>query len=379
VKRRTRVGVGVYQDQYGLAATVKVKNTQRERRFPPGTDAETIARWQAQQRMELQETLGPTPPRRTMAREIARRVKALQGRVSHAAERSHLKAWLPIIGPLTKRQVKPSHVTAAIARWQAAGKAARTIRHRVRVLRELFAAIGWPSPTLGVALPSAPDPHPVPVSADTIRAVAASLQAGKRHAAGYGSDSAVAYARFLVRATTGQRPSQIMRAQPADLDLERRIWFVRAGKGGTMVPLPLNGEMVRAWKLFAQADAWGEFDARSFSKTIRRHGWPVGIRPYNLRHTFAIDHLLKGADLGDIQGLLGHRQIETTRKFYAPVLTARLTKAVGRRHLGLGTASRTAAAGRGKTAPKRAENGPSTRRDRARRRTARSGRNSKKV
>jgi integrase len=98
-----------------------------------------------------------------------------------------------------------------------------------------------------------------------------------------------------------------MRAKPADVDLKRRIWFVRAGKGGHAIPLPLTGDMVRAWQAFKAADAWGPFDSRSFSKTIRRHGWPKGIRPYNLRHTFAIDHLLAGTPIGDLQGLLGHR------------------------------------------------------------------------
>jgi len=175
--------------------------------------------------------------------------------------------------------------------------------------------------------------------------VAASLKRGttgqKRHgpkrtlALVHYAEPAKARARFLVRATTGQRPSQIMRAQPADVDVKRRIWFVRAGKGGHAIPLPLTRDMVRAWQAFASADAWGPFDTRSFSKTIRRHGWPKGVRPYSLRHTFAIDHLLAGTSIGDLQGLLGHAQIETTRKHYAPVLLALLKKTVGKRKLRL--------------------------------------------
>ncbi len=114
-----------------------------------------------------------------------------------------------------------------------------------------------------------------------------------------------------------------------------RIWFVRPAKGGLAIPLPLDPGMVRAWKVFIQAKAWGPFDARSFGETIRRHGWPKGVRPYNLRHTFAIDHLLAGTSLSNLQGLLGHAQIETTRKHYAPVLLALLRKTVGRRKLKL--------------------------------------------
>jgi site-specific recombinase XerD len=59
------------------------------------------------------------------------------------------------------------------------------------------------------------------------------------------------------------------------------------------------------------------------------------VRPYTLRHTFSIDHLTGGTDIGDLQGLLGHHRLETTRKFYAPVLRSRLKKASKRRRLKL--------------------------------------------
>ncbi len=35
----------------------------------------------------------------------------------------------------------------------------------------------------------------------------------------------------------------------------------------------------------------------------------------------------RGVDIGDIQGVLGHRQVATTRKHYAPVLVSRLKQA----------------------------------------------------
>ena len=239
---------------------------------------------------------------------------------------------------MTRTRITVAHVRRAVAAWLSAGKSARTVRHRVRVFRELYQALDGRQarpPLAGVKLPRPADPNPTPVAIETIQAVARSLKTGKRHAQGYGSDSTKTYARFLVRATTGQRPAQIMRARPADVDLTRGIWFVRAAKGGTAIPLPLNPDMVQAWQAFAAASAWGTFDTRSFSKTLRRHGWPAGIRPYTLRHTFAIDHLLAGTDLGDLQGLLGHRQIETTRRFYGPILLARLTKAGAARTLKL--------------------------------------------
>jgi integrase len=291
---------------------------------------------------------GPVPERGTFASDRLRRLQQIKGRAGYASDRSHLKAWLPFIGHLNRTAIRPSHVRAAFSAWIAEGKSPATIRHRRRVLRELYQGLDGAHarpPIKGVKIPRPADPHPTPVPLATIRRVAKSLKRGKigekRHgpkrtlAIVHHAEPKKARARFLVRATTGQRPSQIMRAQPADVDLKRKIWFVRAGKGGRAIPLPLTPDMVRAWKAFAAAKAWGPFDSRSFSKTLRRHGWPTGVRPYNLRHTFAIDHLLAGTSIGDLQGLLGHAQIETTRRHYAPVLLALLKKTVGKRKLKL--------------------------------------------
>jgi len=354
-RTRTRVATGIYRDRYGLAATVKVGGIQREHRFAPDEPLDTIKAWQARTRADLtddrEETRTidePIPARGTFASDLPRYLKKIESRASYKSDRSHLSAWLPLVGPLRRTAIRPSHVRAAFSAWATAGKSPRTIRHRRRVLRELYQALDGAHarpPLKGVKVPKPEDPHPTPVPLATIQRVAASLKKGKAGKQRCGptrklvrvqyAEPAKARARFLVRATTGQRPSQIMRAKPADVDLVRRIWFVRAGKGGQPIPLPLTRDMVRAWKAFAAADAWGTFDSRSFSKTLRRHGWPKGVRPYNLRHTFAIDHLLAGTPIGDLQGLLGHRQIETTRKFYGPVLLARLRKMVGRRTLKL--------------------------------------------
>jgi integrase len=342
VKRhRVRLSEGVYADQWGISATVKVGGVQRERRFPPNADTDLIKRWRAQARAELEgeREASPAPVRGTFADDLPKFLKQIAGRVAFKSDRSHLRAWLPHVGALPRNTITPAIVRATYATWQAAGKSARTIRHRHRVLRELYQTLDGAHarpPLQGVKPPRPEDPHPTPVALSKIQAVAASLKAGGKDEKGHGSDSEKGYARFLVRATTGQRPSQIMRAEPGDVDLVRRIWFVRAGKGGRAVPLPLNADMVKAWRAFIAANAWGPYNARSFSKLLRRHGWPKNIRPYNLRHTFAIDHLLAGTDIGDLQGLLGHKQVETTRRFYGPVLLARLTKASSRRKLKLG-------------------------------------------
>jgi site-specific recombinase XerD len=352
---RERIATGVYRDRYGISVKVKNRGEPREERFPRDTPIEELERHQARMESELLEdqaeraqTGTAEPTRGTFAGDLPRYLKQIAGRSSFKSDRSHLRAWLPHVGTTRRSEIKPSHIREAFAAWQSKGLSARTIRHRRRVLRELYQTLDGVHarpPLKGVKAPRPPDPHPIAVPIAMIQKVAKSLRSGlvgkKRHgpkktlALIHYKESPQTYARFLVRATTGQRPAQIMWATPADVDLKRRIWFVRAAKGGYSAALPLNGEMVRAWRVFIKAKAWGSFDARSFAKTLRRHGWPAGIRPYALRSTFAIDHLLKGTSLGDLQGLLGHRQIETTRRHYASVQVALLKKQVGKRLLKL--------------------------------------------
>ena len=337
-QRRTRLAEGCYQDQYGIAAVVKVGRIQKEKRFPPDTDLDTLRRWRSEERARL---LGDrqlqreqrADPRR-FARAVATYLRTRKGRVGYKADRSHAKAWLPALGDKRRHLITTAEVQRVIAGWLEAGKAPKTIQHRVRVLRDILtAADGGRSPQITATLdmPTVSRPSPIPVSRQTIIDVAMSLATGKRHPKGYGADPIKSRARFLVYATTGQRPAQIGRALRSDVDLERHVWFVRPAKGGDPIPLPLSDDMVAAWQAFITAEAWGPFDTTSLAKLLRRHGWPVGIRPYMLRHTFAIDLLLAGADLGDIQGLLGHTHIQTTRDFYAPILISRLRDTVAKR------------------------------------------------
>lgn len=330
MRHRTRIAVGIYEDAYGRAATVKLAGVQREKRFSFDTPIDTIQSWRIQARAELdvERPERSVVQRGTLRSDGDRFIKRKRGVVAYKADRAHLRSWYPLFGDRRRSEITADHVQEQIARWRVAGVANRTIRHRCRILRECYMALDGrrvKHPLIGVKLPGLPTTTPIAVPHRILRDVARRLKASGRQAV---------YARFLVRAATGQRPAQIMRAQPDDIDLTRRIWFVRSAKAGHPIAFPLDALGVKAWKVFAAANAWGDFDTGRDADILRAHGWPKGIRPYNCRHTFAFDMLEGGADIGDLQGLLGHRQIQTTR-IYAPMLTARMAKAVNRRRLKL--------------------------------------------
>jgi integrase len=89
----------------------------------------------------------------------------------------------------------------------------------------------------------------------------------------------------------------------------------------------LNDDMVEAWRAFIAADAWGHFCASSYPKALYKAGWPRDVRPYQARHSVALQLGERGIDLGDVQGWLGHTDPATTRRHYAPVLGSRLKQA----------------------------------------------------
>jgi integrase len=394
-KRRT-IAPGIRRDASGFEARVKLgRRDTRYERFPLDTPIKEMQAWQRKERKTLravdplERSLGPGRPSATGALEAAaeRFLPQIAGRASFKADRSHLRAWFSVLG----RQQEPlgdvaillittEDVNLAIAQWQTApprravrrirvtayGReqrrgpimirsydrqtpttsghvvAAKTIRHRCRVLDELYRTLAIPSPVAGAKIPKVPKPHPIGVDVAIVRKVALALataaipnytdadqrppkQIARARAveARRAADHAQTYGRFAVLATTGQRPCQVMRTQPADVKLEAGIWIVRSAKGEPVHTITLNEEMVAAWRVFIAAEAWNEYDTTLHARRVHAAGWPAGIRPYAARHSVMIDALTSGVALDDVQGLAGHTSPLTTRQNYAPLQVSR--------------------------------------------------------
>jgi integrase len=395
---RTR---GISTDKDGPRGRFKLAGVTHRRRFPVGTSDDTIARWILDERARLTNARGadygdpelrphhrPRAAASTLDDDAHRFLQTIAGRRSAAADGSHLRAWLPVevavagkpirIGALSRGALTLELVKLVIAQWRAKPAArairrvrvgahtrdgrelpayeraapatsgrvisARTIHHRVRVLRELYRTLDERRGTMfdELVLPAKPKSHPVGVDAALIFAVARRLAAAsvprklvKRYrtfalkAAAdareveRAADYAKTYARYLVLVTTGQRPVQVMRAEPGDLKLTRRTWIVREAKHEPAHVVQLTAEMVSAWERFIDADAWGDYDTSQHANRLHAAGWPDGLRPYTARHSLMIDALDRGIDLGDVQGLAGHTSPVTTRTFYGPITAGR--------------------------------------------------------
>lgn len=332
--KRIRLAKGIYRDKTGIAATVAVgtgpAKQQREKRYPPDTPLKTIKQWQADTAAVLREDVG-VAKRGTLRADAARYLKLAAYLQNWSGVRSEVRAWTTLYGHLHRNQITPAHVLEARVQWLADGYQPKTVNDRVGRLRRLYRTLDAtpqrpkpPTPCDPVDdLPVVLAPSVAPDAA-LLRRVLANLEAGEQHGT---LRDAKTRARFLVMATTGKRPSEVMRTEPTDVDLGARTWRVRNGKGGWGPGIYLNDDMLTAWRLFVEADAWGDFNTGSYGRVLRHAGWPAGLRPYNLRHAVGQAMSAAGVDLADIQAHYGHTQLSTTRRHYVPILDSRLQDA----------------------------------------------------
>jgi integrase len=316
---RTTVARGIYKDATGYAVIIRINGKLKEHRFPRTTALSVLVqkRNTLQQEKAKRDGTGRTSLRASADAYMDKKATDLT-KESKQAARSELDAWIRVLGASAHRhEIDQAAVLRARSTWKTDGLSPKTINNRVDRLRQVYRALdgkdAW-TPCDGV------DPLPVSrtpiqrIDAAVINAVLANLTDPKNRA------------RFMVYASTGRRPSEIMRTQRADVNLDARVWVPRDGKGGYTPGIYLNNEMLMAWQAMIDAEALGTFNMNSFVRILRRAGWPKGIRPYQLRHNVGIALSELGHDLGDVGPQLGHKRAETTRRHYVPVLNSRMQR-----------------------------------------------------
>ncbi|OGL34474.1 hypothetical protein A3F05_02580 [Candidatus Saccharibacteria bacterium RIFCSPHIGHO2_12_FULL_47_17] len=149
--------------------------------------------------------------------------------------------------------------------------------------------------------------------------------------------------------SSGLRVSELVNLDRDHINLKRREFMVR-GKGQKDRPIFIS-EDAADWinhylekrqdnskPLFVRysgskkADLTGDFlrlTARSVQRMIQNYALKAGITkhvsPHTLRHSFATDLLMNGADLRSVQAMLGHSNIATTQ-IYTHVTDPHLKK-----------------------------------------------------
>ncbi len=264
---------------------------QREKRFPFDTPFKDLREWQDGMRADLRRQHGQpgTAKRGTLQADTKAYLAQVKHLASYKSRVCELDAWTALYGSLRRSHLTAAHVRKARATWAADDYAPKTINNRVQTLQHLFHILDGekaPTPCDEVGKLPVPDTPKILVPAKVFRTVAENLKTDPK-----------TRGRFMIIASTGVRPAEVKRTEPADVDLERRVWMVRTAKGGTPRAIWLNDEMLAAWQAFVAAGAWGTFDASDYAKALYAAGWPKDVRPYQARHSVALELGERGTDL----------------------------------------------------------------------------------
>ena len=138
---------------------------------------------------------------------------------------------------------------------------------------------------------------------------------------------------LLVLYATGLRRAEAARLKLADIDSQRMILHVRAGKNSRDRELPLTPKLLEAlrayWRackvkpkvyLFPTRFKATEEERPVSDKVVwhacvesaRRAGLSKRMGPHTLRHTFATHLIESGTDLPTLQLLMGHQKLQDT-------------------------------------------------------------------
>ena len=206
-------------------------------------------------------------------------------------------------------------------------------------------------PTAGMPAPRTPKRLPRPLSVDDCFALMESDRGGSAS----GSARAVLRDRAIAELLygAGLRVSELASLDVRDLDLHLGEVRVR-GKGGKERVVPVPGAAREALSAYLAArrapgilaqplfttlrprkNVSRRLGVRDIRRILRARGQRAAIadpvHPHRLRHSYATHLLDMGADLREIQELLGHASLSTTEK-YTAVSAERLLEVYDRAH-----------------------------------------------
>lgn len=312
-----RIDRGIYKTVYGFRVVISIGGKLETKRFPPSYALPALQRWRDEHvRLHRPEKT----QRGTLAFDVDRYLHAVAAMPTFSDRKRQIEAWLPRFAKRPRWTLRPDELRTQLAEWRV-NLAPNTCNHRRSALSHLYTVLDGKAaynPLRDVPPYKLPPPLKRGLPLTTILTALRRVK-GKQ-----------TRARLLVLLWTGMRPSELMRVQASDLNLDRGRCYVRTAKGGPAREIALNRSAVKAFKVFARREAWGSFSVQSIRKSLvlacrKEPKLPI-FRVYDLRHSFALALRESGADLSDIQYHLGHTDISLTKR-YAPAVLPKLEKA----------------------------------------------------
>lgn len=187
-------------------------------------------------------------------------------------------------------------------------------------------------PTIDLLRPKRPDPLPRCLTAGELAVLENALAAplppySEKRARRVRSRDKLA---ILLMLYAGLRLSEVLSLEwLRDVDLDRAMLTVRSGKGGKSRAIPLHSRLAAALAAVPPKQRAGRVIGRKGGAELSDGALPhlfdrwlapdygLAISAHMLRHTFAVELLRHGADIRQIQLLLGHSSLATTQRYLA--------------------------------------------------------------
>lgn len=333
--------------------------------FPLETSEATMQAWRKHARARLQLVATARPASHagggTFASDARRYLRTVTALPTYRDRVREIELWIAEFGEVRREAITPAMIRAVRDRWLTVGPkrvysrdadgryrwhdrtvplAASTVNHRLRALANLYTVLDGrhaANPVREVPEADEPDPLPRGLPSDVIERILDAMpdiSRGSRR--GKRIRGSKTRARLRVMAYTGLSQGELMRVTPADIDLAAGTLLVRGrlkGRGSRPSLRPLLPEAVAALKAFDRLGCYGRFsrDAmrESFTRACRKLGL-TGLRPYDMRHSFATA-LYKGTtDLQATQMLMGHADPRTTLRYALSAVPVALRAAIER-------------------------------------------------
>lgn len=239
-------------------------------------------------------------------------------------ERPNLNAWTRVDKPL---------VLSFILHLKERGYTPSSVARKVAVLKSFYHFLTErhlvdADPTLTVGSPKVEKRLPQILSSDEIeRLMAAPLDVTTPK--GY-RDAAI----LELLSASGMRVSEVTSLNVADLNLQNRIVHC-AGRGNKRRVIPIQESAVTVLERYLSHGRSAMANENELALFVNPHGerltrqgmWLIikeyvqktgittPVTPHTLRHSFAVHMLNRGADLANVQRLLGHANISTTQMY----------------------------------------------------------------
>jgi len=133
------------------------------------------------------------------------------------------------------------------------------------------------------------------------------------------------YLIVLMAITTGSRKGELLKLKWNDIDFERQTAYVSTTKNGLPKVLPLTNDVINEMIKFRHQESQLIFNSeikiykhyeffKPWKKALKQSAI-VDFRFHDLRHTTASYLAQNGASLLEIADVLGHKQIQMTKRY----------------------------------------------------------------